>query len=302
MESQRESIPASPSREDSPSDRPLRALSCALRSAIRGLPLPERVESGNDRAGASWIESRAVRETTIALLIDSGGIIVEGRLSRPPADEPLRDDSQCDDSQRDDSQRDDQLRADHELFFTTLLAWLRGTSLQEAAEHGVGAFRHRLDVPESEPPLAGIRHARYPHSYFDRAETLLRDIWSQRRNELGGPPEHNSSECGLRGPFRWAAATAPTRRGWTRAALDEALAEEGIPLDRLRIERVDHDWIVYLHLEPGLRVDVAGRVITRAEASLRRRHDPRVELFLPSWEDRNLLRRRTRQVALDGSR
>lgn len=286
MESQREPIPASPAREDSSPDRPIGPLSSALRSSLRALPIPERAPFDRVDAAPSWIESRDVGGTIIAILVDSEGIVVDGRLVREPT--PSEPTVQA-------------CPHDHELFFTTLLAWLRGTPLQEAAEHGVGTYRHRLEI-EPEPTLAGIRHARYPHPYFDRAEALLRDVWSQWRIEHGRAPDHNSSECGLRGPFAWASATAATRLGWVRAALDEVLTQEALPLGQLRVERVDHDWIVYLHLEPGLRVDLAGRLITRVEAVLRRRHDPRVELFLPSWEDRNLLRRRTRQVALDGSR
>lgn len=194
-------------------------------------------------------------------------------------------------------------------FLDTVLRRLLGVALQEAAEHGVDVVAHELAefaAGETEPPAegrGGVLRGRNHHYGFYLVECLLRNAFRTLRATSDTP--FNAQECRLVVPSsdaKWAELTESDRRHRVEMVLANILSREALSGKHLRVKSADHPSVVYLDLDSGLPTGRAGALILEAEKTLRSQFDPSVELFLPSWEDRNLLRRRTRQVALDGSR
>lgn len=163
-----------------------------------------------------------------------------------------------------------------------------GRGIQDASEHAAIRLENLLRDPAAPRAVPGIVQPENADPAFRLPLSLIRRIYADYRKRTGYKPDWNYEDDLPSG--EWMSIGHEERVRRILAAIPEACPETGIRRADVRVKGIDLDTKVLLALPPGVDLKTEQKYVMRAEAEVKSRVEPRLELYLEYAHDRNTKR------------
>ena len=163
-----------------------------------------------------------------------------------------------------------------------------GRGIQDASEHAAIRLENLLRDPAVPRTVAGILQPENADPSFRTPLGLVRALYREYRAKTGYKPEWNYEDDLPSG--EWMSIGEDERVRRILAALPETCPETGVRRDGIRVVGIDFDIRVTLALPAGVDPKIQQKYVTRAEAEVKSRVEPKLELYLEDVRDRNTKR------------
>lgn len=157
---------------------------------------------------------------------------------------------------------------------------MEGAPIQEVAEHGVIRLENTLRDPLKPPPVRGLITPETAGPHFAALNQLVRRFFRQYREETGVAPQRNCAEYPV--SQAWRALSDEQRMARIRQGLASC---PNLPAVTVHLEKLVNTQL-YLTFEGCESERRKCDVIRRLERHLKSTVEPKIELYLPTAQDR----------------
>jgi len=171
---------------------------------------------------------------------------------------------------------------------------IRGTPIQEMADHGVQHLMSRLSEAEIARPVKGIVLPQNADPIFDRPLALTRRLLDSYRTATGYTARTN--EFSPAPDSAWSRLDNAAKSSAVSALLERVAAEKGYGADTVTLAHIERNILnqevrVVVQFGPELSAADKPDLARALEQRLKRTLEPRIELYSEELKDKNAIRR-----------